>query len=90
MPGQYVVGPPGHTVSRLYGLRRDFWGSLLDDYDYDAGAAFEEVKARLMEKMTGRCPWADSFDAGLNDADRSDDDESICWGDEAGGAASME
>ena len=26
-----------------------------------------------MEKMTGRCPWADSFDAGLNDADRSDE-----------------
>ena len=27
VPGQYVVGPPGRAVSRLYDLRRDFWGS---------------------------------------------------------------
>ena len=81
----YVVGPPDRTVSRLYDLRRDSWGSSDDDDDDDAGAAFEEVKARLMAEMTGRYPWAESFGAGLSDTDRSDDDESVCWDDEAGG-----
>ena len=52
---------------------------------YDAGAAFEEVKARMMEEMTGRSPWDESFGAGSSDEYRSDDDESICWEDEAGG-----
>ena len=85
VPGQYVVGPPGRTVCRLYDLRRDFWGGSLDDDSYDAGAAFEEEKARLMEEIFGRSPWDDSFGAGSSDADRSDDDESICWDDEAGG-----
>ena len=46
---------------------------------------FEEVKARLMEEMTGRYPWAESFGARLSDTDRSDGDESVCWDDEAGG-----
>ena len=38
-----------------------------------------------MAAMTGRSPWDESFDAGSSDADRSDDDESVCWDEEAGG-----
>ena len=38
-----------------------------------------------MEAMTGHYPWAESFGAGLSDEDRSDDDESVCGDDEAGG-----
>ena len=53
--------------------------------DYDADAAFLEEKARLMEAMTGHHPWAESFGAGSSDEYRSDDDESVCWDDEAGG-----